>query len=364
MDSTSDNAASSNSRILSQRDRDTRLMRGRTSTGFERALTAEQLEEKQAKEQEKIDAAEKQQKTQNTLHQWHNRTKRNNNNANASNNNNLHNSTGPIRFKTLFRNTILDVFKQKGYVETASETEWDIYWTNKEWIRLIFDRIHLDSTQKVNHFRNFYELTRKDLLIKNLKRTKRELIKKGLHSEAENNYSFFPETFSLPAEYSLFVETFKNKNNNNNNSNNGVYIMKPIGSSQGKGIFLFEKLSQISEWKSDYRYKPDDKQAEKYIVQKYINNPLLIGGKKFDLRIYVLTTSYQPLTCYMYREGFARFSSTRYSNERSTIHDNYVHLTNVAIQKTGENYDEESGGKWSIEYTILHLYLFSLTLYS
>jgi len=61
--------------------------------------------------------------------------------------------------------------------------------------------------------------------------------------------------------------------------------MKPIGKAQGKGIFLFNKLPQINQWKNEYRYKPDNPQAEPYIVQKYIERPLLIGGKKFDLRI-------------------------------------------------------------------------------
>ena len=124
--------------------------------------------------------------------------------------------------------------------------------------------------------------------------------------------NFFPLTYNLPIDYHIFVEEFKK-------SNNAVWIMKPIAKSQGKGIFLFNRLQQISDWRGDNRWKPDNPQAEPYIVQRYINNPLLIGGKKFDLRIYVLVINYQPLVAYLYRSGFARFTHTRYSNDADEI---------------------------------------------
>lgn len=133
--------------------------------------------------------------------------------------------------------------------------------------------------------------------------------------------------------------------------------MKPIGKSQGRGIFLLNKLAQISQWKNDFRFKPDSPQAEPYIVQKYIGNPLLIGGKKFDLRIYVLVTSYQPLVVYLYRAGFGRFTHHRYSNKVEEIQNTFMHLTNVAIQKTAAQYDERLGGKWDLR--SLKLYLMS-----
>ena len=43
-------------------------------------------------------------------------------------------------------------------------------------------------------------------------------------------------------------------------------------------------------------------------------NPMLLGGRKFDMRIYALCLSYQPLTIYLYRTGFARFAHDHYDN--------------------------------------------------
>lgn len=64
-------------------------------------------------------------------------------------------------------------------------------WAEKEWIHEVMDHTHLQPNQKINHFRNHYELTRKDLMIKNLKRYKKNLEREGKAEEA-NNYNFFP----------------------------------------------------------------------------------------------------------------------------------------------------------------------------
>ena len=47
-------------------------------------------------------------------------------------------------------------------------------------------------------------------------------------------------------------------------------------------------------------------------MSRYIENPLLLNGYKFDLRIYVAITSYDPLRVYVYREGLVRFASEKY----------------------------------------------------
>jgi tubulin polyglutamylase TTLL9 len=253
-----------------------------------------------------------------------------------------------IRFRCPLRNTILDVLKRKGYRETESETDWDIFWAPRPWIRGVYDKVRLDSHQRVNHFRNYYELTRKDFMLKNLKRMRRGLQREGKEEEA-SHYEFWPETFHLPSEYLVFVEEFKRKPDYK-------WIMKPIGSCQGKGIFLFDKLKDIQDWKNNNRWAQDNPNVEKYVVQQYIANPLLVGSKKFDMRLYALVTTYQPPEIYVYKEGFCRFSTVRFAMDaKNTLEQDDMHLTNVAVQKKSAGYDEESGGKWSIR--ALKLYL-------
>ncbi len=50
---------------------------------------------------------------------------------------------------------------------------------------------------------------------------------------------------------------------------------------------------------------------EPMVVAKYIDNPLLVNGHKWDLRLYVAVTSYDPLTVYLYEEGLVRFATVK-----------------------------------------------------
>eukprot|EP00494_Astrolonche_serrata_P020680 UN20908 len=97
--------------------------------------------------------------------------------------------------------------------------------------------------------------------------------------------------------------------------------------------------------------------AENYIVQQYIERPLLIGNKKFDLRLYVLVVNYNPLIVYLHRGGFARFTSAKYTLDPDQLENSYVHLTNVAVQKHCDDYDSDVGLKWSIRN--LKMYMFA-----
>ena len=277
------------------------------------------------------------------------------------------------------------------------------------------------SARKVNHFANHSELTRKDLLAKNLQRASRRAKKNGDTKEAEAFERVSPKTYALPGDLALFTREFDRAavamgsarrtangasiekdgdydNDEYKDKDNNVWIMKPIGQSQGRGIFFVWKRAQIRKWQnrrkkldeelngssnvssvgfsttassfSQYQQQSEHCGAysspspshqnqhafqqqqqqnnatinickENYVAQKYIHNPLLIGGRKFDMRLYVLVLSFSPLVAYVYREGFARFSSKRYESKiKSNSTENYfVHLTNHSVQKKDDNYN-------------------------
>ena len=81
-------------------------------------------------------------------------------------------------------------------------------------------------------------------------------------------------------------------------------------------------------------------------MQRYIKNPLLLNGYKFDLRIYVLVTSVNPIEAFIYKEGFGRFSTQPFTLDPTDKANKYIHLTNVSINKYNlENYDCEGKEK-------------------
>ncbi|XP_061617643.1 probable tubulin polyglutamylase TTLL1 isoform X2 [Phyllopteryx taeniolatus] len=268
---------------------------------------------------------------------------------------------GKVKWVTdIEKSVLINNFEKREWIQVTENDDWNFYWMSIQTIRNVFSvdtGYRLTDEQMVNHFPNHYELTRKDLMIKNIKRYRKELEKESSPlAEKDDNgkyvhLDFVPVTFMLPADYNLFVEEFRK-------NPSSTWIMKPCGKAQGKGIFLINKLSQIKKWSRDSRtstFVAASSGKEAYVISLYIDNPLLIGGKKFDLRLYVLVTTYRPLKCYMYKLGFCRFCTVKYTPSTSELDNMFVHLTNVAIQKHGDDYNHVHGGKWTVNNLRLYL---------
>ena len=246
------------------------------------------------------------------------------------------------------KHVLLTNFARRGWTRATDDGDWNFYWADKEGTRQIFSAesgVRLHDGQVISHFPNHYELTRKDLMVKNIKRYRKEVERTwleridGASGLPMPDLDIIPTTLLLPNDFSLFVEEYKK-------SPSLMWIMKPTSKCQGKGIFIINRLAQVKKWAASRSAQLASRDA--YVISRYINDPLLIGGKKFDLRIYVLVTSYRPLKVYIYRHGFARFTTVNYSNDAHDLDNELMHLTNVAIQKHSEGYSHSHGGKWSL----------------
>ncbi|KAM6235129.1 tubulin polyglutamylase TTLL13-like [Porphyrio hochstetteri] len=205
-----------------------------------------------------------------------------------------------------------------GLREVGGTEEWTVCWMDNS---VSLERIKkMKRFQKINHFPGMMEICHKDLLARNLKR----MLK--LFPE---EYNIFPRTWCLPADYGDF-QAYRGT------MTTRTFICKPCRGSQGKGIFITRNPEKIKHNKST-------------ICQQYISKPFLIDGFKFDLRVYVLVTSCDPLRIFIYKEGLALFATTRYIDPSSTRkpEDTCMHLTNYAINKRSENFvwDDAMGSK-------------------
>lgn len=214
------------------------------------------------------------------------------------------------------RNTL----KKAGFEFVTKGLNWVGYWGN-HFPKDRYKKYH--QYQKINHFPMSFEIGRKDKLYKNYKEIKR--------SHEIKEFDYLPKTYVLPIE---------RKSLENNFHLHRYWILKPVASARGLGIKLITKKTQIP-------LKKD------VIISRFIKNPYLINSTKFDLRIYVLVTSFEPLRIYVYKNGICRFASKKYNTEdRSKKLSKYAYLTNYSISKKGkkEEYDGEfgPGGKYDM----------------
>lgn len=223
-----------------------------------------------------------------------------------------------------------DTFQLNGMIPTMCN-DYAIQWSGPN----IRDNVYqcMMDWQRINHFPNSTELTRKDRL--------------WLHfAQMAKNYGkgcfdFVPETYVLPDNFDAFLKCYQRSRCH--------WIVKPNASSRGRGIFILQDLSEL----------PLD---ETVVVSRYVQDPLLIQGYKFDLRVYVLVTSYDPLKAYIYREGLTRFASAPYSTQEEHMQDAFRHLTNYSVNKNSNTFVENSdmradnvGHKWSLSALNKHL---------
>lgn len=107
------------------------------------------------------------------------------------------------------------------------------------------------------------------------------------------------------------------------------YIVKPQSASAGRSIFV---RNQVDVHKLST--------SKQYLVQPYLNNPFLIDGRKFDMRIHVIVTNVLPLRAYLFPLSFARFAADVYDQSQKKGGKRSSYLTNVSVNNKIKSTDE------------------------
>lgn len=201
--------------------------------------------------------------------------------------------------------------KEMGWRVTESKVKNTLFWCDNEGGSELAQS--LQRYQFYNHFPGMSGIAHKVELSKAMDLMSRII---------PNIYNFHPKTFILPRSASELCDymqsiPFKSKR---------TFIIKPDTGCQGRGIKLVQDTALIEEY------------SDSAVAQQYVE-PFLIDGYKFDLRIYALVTSVNPLRLYIHNEGMARFCTEPYQKpKQSNLSDCYSHLTNFSLNKNSENF--------------------------
>ncbi|KEG15610.1 putative tubulin-tyrosine ligase-like protein [Trypanosoma grayi] len=158
--------------------------------------------------------------------------------------------------------------------------------------------------------------------------------------DKQQRYGFLPRTWVYPGEKRAIMKAMAAAPPTRR------FIWKPARGSCGRGIFTcmggaknarcWERVMEDIEARALGDVSLAGGMSRKYVVQEYIEDPLLLDGRKTDLRLYVAVTSYDPLTVYLHEEGLVRLAAQEYSNSGSdggTIFDPFRDLTNYSVGK-------------------------------
>ncbi|KAF3424695.1 hypothetical protein E2986_04790 [Frieseomelitta varia] len=227
------------------------------------------------------------------------------------------------KFTTSMPQILMKILINSGYqVVNKEKTDWSGIWNLS--CKDTAKYRSMKNFQKVNNMPGSQSIGNKDLLWTHLSEMSRKFVQE---------YNFMPKTYVLPKEMQKFEGMW------NRHGMGTTWIIKPPSAGRGQGIKIVNQWWEIRKWHS-------------VIIQRYISRPKLINGLKFDLRIYVLLTSINPMRIYVYKEGLVRFASVRYVRG-ANLDDKYMHLTNSSVNKQNPAYimndrvNSFKGHKWS-----------------
>ncbi len=240
------------------------------------------------------------------------------------------------------------IFTHYDFDLVSSAEKADLLWVRKESKQYAKS---LQPFQLLNHFIHENILTNKGHITEALKHYEKNHIYST--DKSISMHDFFPETYCLndTKEQHAFMQQQPQTEDPEN-----TWIYKPGGNSRGRGIQILWQTRQLA---ANNFYPPGhyDDDANR-VIQRYLKNPLLIHNRKFDIRVYWLLASIDPLLVLLYPQGKVRLTAMPYKNE--DFDNPLVHMTNYYQQKMHPEFDSSLRYKWS--YSELDQYLYEANI--
>ena len=148
--------------------------------------------------------------------------------------------------------------------------------------------------------------------------------------EEEDNEPKQPRPDLEQAAYEAIEQLKKKYPQTTMNGCNNIWIVKPAGLSRGRGIRLYNSLAEITQ-----QVRTKDMT---FVVQKYMENPLLYKKRKLDIRQWVLVRDWNPLEVWFYGECYIRLSTSEYDS--TNLKNRYSHLTNNSVNKHAKDFNK------------------------
>jgi len=151
-------------------------------------------------------------------------------------------------------------------------------------------------------------------------------------SPAFRDKPWYPTTFVLPKEANELLKEIRSLGGSKDN----YWIAKPKNEYGGTGIRVYRGTDP------DLAKIVRDNDGKRSVVQRYLPDPLLIGGYKFHMRIHLVIASLDPLEAYVQENGQCLFATKPYTMAGKTLGSTFdppVHVTNMTLNATPENKD-------------------------
>ena len=194
-------------------------------------------------------------------------------------------------------------------------------------------------TQQSNHILGVSTLNRKDYVAQAVNDYAKEFTDRP---QCFSYDKFFPKTWILTdkQDCEAFFEIFNSEAYQQRKQEERIVYIRKVGAASHRGTGV-QPVNDVEEAEIRQLWNNGTEcgvQKKNYIIQHYIQNPLLLNGRKFDFRMYMLIASTEPLMAY-YHDGFLRVTISEYDVNSD---DKSVLMTNLALNN--EVYDQVKNG--------------------